>query len=100
MTAHYRTRMARGERGVVAPAQPIRRRRRRRDYSSVAATKLGISVEQYRANVKAGQKWCSGHKAWHALATTPWTRDKNKRSGLAGSCAEWGRDYVAARRAG
>ena len=98
--AHYRTRMARGERGVVAPAQPIRRRRRGRDDSSAAATRLGIPVEQYRANVKAGQKWCSGHREWHRLATTPWMGDRSKRSGLAGSCTAWGREYVAARRAG
>jgi hypothetical protein len=92
--AHTLTRMARGERGL-SYAPPVKRRR---DMSAAGATRLGISVETYRANVAAGLKWCSGHKCWHVLADTPWVRNRSTASGLAGQCCEWFRTYQGARR--
>jgi hypothetical protein len=94
--AHVLTRMARGERGLIAP-EPTRRRTWR-DTSAVAAARIGMPVEAYRANLDAGLKWCSGHRAWHPLASTKFPTNRMRSDSLDGNCAAWHREYSAARR--
>ena len=96
--AHYRTRMARGERGVVMPVPIVRSPRGGRDRSPHVASRLGMSVDHYRAHIAVGEKWCSGHRSFHVLAATPWTQRRNTASGLGGSCRAWCREYQAARK--
>lgn len=33
----------------------------------VAASRIGVTYEEYRAHREAGEKWCSGCTAWHPL---------------------------------
>jgi hypothetical protein len=94
---HILTRMARGERGLIVP-EPTRRRMWR-DTSAVAAARIGMSVETYRANQDAGLKWCSGHSDWHPLSSTKFPTNRARSDSLDGNCAAWHREYSAARRA-
>lgn len=52
----------------------------------IGATKLGISADEYRAHVEAGEKWCGGHREWHARdAFFPGEQQKMGR----GECRAW-----------
>lgn len=48
------------------------------------AQRLGISVEEYTAHRRAGERWCSGHKAWEQEAL--FGRRSNARDGLNSLC--------------
>lgn len=53
------------------------------------ASKLGIDPYEYRAQIEAGQKWCSFHKTWEpreSFGPHPYTR-----SGLDSQCVEGSR---------
>lgn len=98
MMAHFRTRMARGERGVIVPPSQQPSRRRRVDRTTSAATRLGITEAAYRAQLDAGLKWCSGCRDWHPRSTEVFARERSRRDGLSGSCKAWLRAYALARR--
>jgi 5-methylcytosine-specific restriction endonuclease McrA len=49
-----------------------------------AATRIGISVEEYRERRAAGLKWCHRCKDWHAL--NRFGRDASRSDGLTASC--------------
>lgn len=53
----------------------------------VAAAKAGMSLEDYIARVEAGQKWCTGHKEWHARDA--FGADASRADGLAAQCLRW-----------
>lgn len=57
----------------------------------VAASKIRVTYEEYRAHREAGEKWCSGHKAWHPLEA--FDRNRTYGDGFYPSC----RDAVSAR---
>ncbi|NOR03661.1 HNH endonuclease [Mycolicibacterium fortuitum] len=49
-----------------------------------AATRLGISVEDYAARTDAGQKWCRSCREWHARED--FNADRSRGDGLAAQC--------------
>jgi len=49
-----------------------------------AATRLGLTLEQYRARVALGEKWCTGCKAWHG--TDAFSADRTRGSQLSAQC--------------
>lgn len=55
-----------------------------RDMTRGVASRLGIPEEEYRAHVAAGEKWCSGCKAWHERSV--FKVDASRNDGLAASC--------------
>ena len=57
-----------------------------------AATKTGLSLDAYRARIAAGEKWCTGCKAWHATNAFP--VDRSRWDGRRAKClaAERGND--------
>lgn len=57
----------------------------------VAASRLGISREEYILNIKNGLKWCTGCKKWHHY--TAFGLNKLKTDGLAQSCLAFNREY-------
>jgi hypothetical protein len=80
-----------------AHGDPVKKERRRRrtpeersaSYASAgmksAAVRLGISVDEYRAQKEAGNSWCSFHGAW----------EPSERFGTrAGTCIEGNRERV------
>lgn len=61
-----------------------------------AARRLGIDPAEYLANVEAGLKWCSGHKAWHPR--THFAIDRSRGDGLKTTCSDTGRPDSKLRR--
>lgn len=49
------------------------------------AGRLGMTMEEYRGHVAAGEKWCTGCKAWHRRAL--FATDRSRGDGLAAMCA-------------
>lgn len=49
-----------------------------------AAKRIGLPVEDYVANLKAGLKWCTSCKQWHQRSI--FTVDKSRGDGLTASC--------------
>lgn len=49
-----------------------------------AASRIGISVEEYTASLDAGLKWCYGCKSWQHRAT--FNIDRNRSDGLNAKC--------------
>lgn len=94
MAAHVRTRQARGERGLTWTPK----RSRAQQQLNIGATKLGLSADEYRQHVEAGERWCSGHRAWHPATLKVFAIDRNHSSGLAGNCRAWLAERYAARR--
>lgn len=33
----------------------------------IAAKRIGVSVDEYERRIAAGEKWCSGCRAWHPV---------------------------------
>lgn len=52
-----------------------------------AAARIGITVEEYRAHVAAGRKWCTGCKEWHA--STAFRPDRSRTDGLTAGCRQY-----------
>lgn len=52
-----------------------------------AAAVLGIPFSAYQAHLRAGDKWCTGCKAWHQRSA--FARDKTRRDGLTVQCKAW-----------
>ena len=50
----------------------------------VAATRIGISVDQYISRLQQGQKWCTGCKQWHSRSL--FATDRSRSDGLKASC--------------
>jgi hypothetical protein len=58
--------------------------------------RLGLTAEEYRRHQSAGEKWCTGCKAWHPLASFgPY---RFKPDGLQGNCRDWFAAYREKRR--
>ncbi|WP_406263515.1 hypothetical protein [Streptomyces chartreusis] len=51
-----------------------------------AATRIGITVDEYQAHIAAGRKWCTGCKTWHPI--TAFRRDPSRTDGLSARCQE------------
>ena len=49
-----------------------------------AASRIGISFAEYQRRTATGEKWCSGHRAFHLAAA--FTRDRSRFNGLDASC--------------
>lgn len=49
-----------------------------------AASRLGISVQEYTEKRRQGEKWCTSCKAWHAISQ--FGIDKKRSDGFATSC--------------
>lgn len=94
--AHVLTRMARGEKGLTWTPRTVAHRESgwRR-----GATRLGITFDEYRDHIHAGEKWCSGHKSWHVLVETPFIGKRGSGDGLGGHCKRFLREYIGSRRA-
>lgn len=52
----------------------------------IAASKLGISYDEYRAQIERGLKWCSGHHAW--MPRSAFGPNARHRDGLMPVCRE------------
>lgn len=48
------------------------------------ATRLGISVDDYRRHIEAGERWCSGHQMWEPF----WLFGLHVHRGLNSACEE------------
>lgn len=96
MPAHIRTRMARGERGLVWVQPPLHRDTLTDRGMRTGASRLGISYEAYAANVKAGLRWCSHHQAWQPIGE--FGRDRGTTDGVARICSTGRREHQAAWR--
>lgn len=53
----------------------------------IAAKKIGIPIDNYKANIQKGFLWCTGCKAWHKK--NDFNFDKSRWSGRAQSCREY-----------
>lgn len=51
-----------------------------------AAARLGIPVSEYEARRVAGEKWCTGCKAWHPRSA--FNRDGSRGDGLDACCLD------------
>jgi hypothetical protein len=49
-----------------------------------AAARLGMSLADYDARTAAGEKWCTGCKAWHPVAE--FTVDQTRGDGYKSTC--------------
>jgi hypothetical protein len=58
----------------------------------IAAGRLKISPEEYRAHREAGEKWCSVHKSWEPIER--FGKHKSAADGLANRCREANRALV------
>lgn len=52
--------------------------------AKTAARRTGLSLSDYQARVAAGEKWCTGCKAWHRRGDFP--RDRSRSDGLKAKC--------------
>lgn len=52
----------------------------------IAARRIGITAEDYRAHLEASEKWCTACKTWHARSAFP--RDSSRTDGLHACCRE------------
>ena len=50
----------------------------------IAAHRVGLSLDAYRAKVVAGLKWCSPCRDWHQR--TEFVRDRSRGDGLSARC--------------
>lgn len=59
-----------------------------------AARRVGLPLADYEARIAAGEKWCTGCKAWHPVAGFP--VDRSRGDGRRAHCliAERGRPRV------
>ncbi len=74
--------------------ESVKRRGPRSDTTRfrMGATKIGVSVEEYAAQVKVGRKWCSGHKRW--CQREDFGRHKRMRDGIDSMCQDANRTRV------
>jgi len=49
-----------------------------------AATRIGLTVEEYAAHLEADERWCSFHRAWEAKAS--FYADASKATGVTADC--------------
>ncbi|MFJ1653455.1 hypothetical protein ACIOC2_19110 [Streptomyces sp. NPDC088337] len=68
---------------------------------STAAARLGMALAEYDAKLAAGQKWCTGCKAWHQR--NAFAQDASRTDGLSARCREFTNrksraEYVARKR--
>ena len=48
----------------------------------VAAKRIGLTVEQYRARLAAGEKWCRVCREWHPVAAFGIDRSRGEPDGV------------------
>lgn len=53
----------------------------------VAAARVGLSLEEYRAKRAASLRWCCGCKAWHPSGE--FSTDLSRGDGLSRTCRAW-----------
>ncbi len=75
----------------AAPAAP-KKRRSLEERMAHGARQLGITLDEYRQHVEAGEKWCSGHQSWESRQG--FGRCRTRPDGLATSCLAYGREYA------
>lgn len=63
----------------------------------VAARRIGLTLEAYRAKVASGLKWCTGCKEWHPRSE--FVRDRSRGDGLRAHCLKRDRARPRGRRA-
>lgn len=56
------------------------------------ASRIGISVEAYRASIEGGLKWCTVCKNFHDKSA--FNRDRSRRDGLSAGCAKSTADRI------
>ncbi len=56
----------------------------REGVAKIAARRVGMTVDAYKARVDAGEKWCTACKAWHSIAS--FTSDAYRGDGLSAVC--------------
>lgn len=59
------------------------------------AKALGLSFEEYSAKLEAGEKWCSGCKAWHPIVH--FKSDRSRTDGYATICSAARREQYQAK---
>ena len=58
----------------------------------MGAAKLGITAYEYAEQIRAGNRWCSGHHAWEPATDFP--RHKRRVDGLDTRCKTYAREYA------
>lgn len=58
-----------------------------RRFRASAASRIGITLDQYDAKAAAGLKWCTSCKSWHPRAS--FTKDRTRWDGLKATCAAY-----------
>lgn len=53
----------------------------------IAAKRIGVSVDEYESRTAAGEKWCTGCKAWHPVQM--FGPNSTNRDGLQKTCRTW-----------
>lgn len=64
--------------------------------TAVGAGRLGIPVRTYRNRVKAGEKWCWGHRTWHPGTQEVFYGRATSVDGLDSKCKEIARERARA----
>lgn len=59
--------------------------------AKVAAARVGVPFDEYQQHVAAGEKWCTGCRAWHPTAA--FNTDRSRGDGRSSHC----RDHAARR---
>lgn len=71
--------------------------RTQRSAFTTAATRLGISFEEYMRHFDAGERWCSWHQAWEDKSI--FISRPEKSTGVDSYCRAGARErYAAAKR--
>jgi hypothetical protein len=55
---------------------------------AIGASAIGIMPDEYRSHVKAGEKWCAGHHAWHPRTAEVFYTRPATRDGLDNACKD------------
>ena len=71
--------------------------RTQRSAFTSAATKLGMSFEQYMSHFDAGERWCGWHKTWEDKSV--FYPSNHSSTGVSGDCRAAVRERRGARKA-
>jgi 5-methylcytosine-specific restriction endonuclease McrA len=58
-----------------------------RRFRAAAASRIGVTLDEYDAKLTAGLKWCTGCKAWQSRST--FTKDRTRWDGLKSTCSNY-----------
>jgi hypothetical protein len=62
-----------------------------------AATRIGVTVEEYTEHLASDERWCGWHKAWEAKGA--FYADPSKAYGVTSDCRAGGVERARLRRA-